>query len=194
MNCDYQICVPQKISCGFLASFIFWISIIAVAVVSIVSGSAIFFGLERVDFPYDPSQIGLQFSWFLLLVIGLLVPIVIVDMYGSKNQRNCAGFALVIALVLVTASSVSFEISMYWYAFVGYLISVVLIFWLAYLSYRSTKGGKLRTVGSVSAVLASLFILTLAFSILERGIINPPQNVDPKDAVIRSVNFGYFKK
>ena len=113
MNCDYQICVPQKISCGFLASFIFWISIIAVAVVSIVSGSAIFFGLERVDFPYDPSQIGLQFSWFLLLVIGLLVPIVIVDMYGSKNQRNCAGFALVIALVLVTASSVSFEISVF---------------------------------------------------------------------------------
>ena len=186
MDCDYQICLPKKISCGFLSSLVFWLAFVAVIFASIISGSALNYGLERVNSPYNPGVGSIQFAWFFILAIGVLLPAVITDLKGSNNQKKCSAFALVVAIILVVASSVSFEIGMYWYSVVGYIITSLMIVWLAYLSYKSTNGDKWGILGAATATISVLAILALSFSIIGRGIINPPENNNPQNYSIKS--------
>lgn len=167
---DISLCLPEGFACLFFRSIVFWVALIAIFFVGSIAGHSYYVGVTNYRQNFPMSEGILTWLYIITLLLGLLIPAVTIDMKGNMVQRKCMAFAFIIIILAISIGSLAIEYNMPIYGFSAYIISIIMLIWLAYIAFKIDDSVWARS-SPYLVVIPIVLLLGLGTLILRFGVV-----------------------
>lgn len=167
---DINLCLPEGFLCLFFSSIVFWVAIIVIFILGSIASHSYYVGVTNYRPNFPLSEGTLMWLYIITLLLGLLIPAVTIDMKGNIDQRKCMAFAFVFIILAIALGSMAIGFDMPIYGFFAYIIAIIMLVWLGYISFNLDKSIWARA-SPYLVVIPIILLLGFGTLILRFGVI-----------------------
>lgn len=169
---DIGICLPEKITCGFLGNLEFWGLLIITVILGMITAEAYYAAINEDDLKHPSGSFYhhgnyVRATWYIVIFVALLLPVIFNLDKASKNQKICMMIIYTLTLLYFASSSLAFYYEMYGMAIYGYAFSLISLLWLTYIS------SKIHAWNIAGPIIGLIWMMIVIYHVALYMIKNP---------------------